>query len=209
MMFLMDTNLAKLDSSAVELDVPESRIGQLITPLTGYSNYGRDVFAIDNGAYSGFNAVKFFRLLDREMPNRERCKFVAVPDVVGSARRTLELFRHFAPKLRGWPLALVCQNGQEDLDIPWCEIKAVFIGGSANASGYEWKTSEASQQIIRTAQALGKWVHVGRVNGPDRVRWAEEVGADSVDGSGIAQYSAMRKKINGDKKNGKLFVEVA
>ena len=85
------------------------------------------------------------------------------PDVVGSARRTLEVFEHWKPRLAGWHLALVCQNGQEHLPIPWDDISAVFIGGSTN-----WKLSDEAAQIVKAAKALGKWVHAGRVNHPER-----------------------------------------
>lgn len=205
-MYLLDTNREKMTGAAEIFGCDESSIGQLLTPLTCYHNYDREVFAIDNGAYAGFYARAFFRLLDREMKNQARCKFVAVPDVVGSAIRTLELFHHFAPLLRGWPLALVFQNGQEHLPIPWSEIKAVFIGGEPNVSGNEWKTSPAAAQIIRTAQALGKWVHVGRVNEKTRVRWCIEMGLDSVDGSGLSRFTNEKRGIHLEPSQ-KLFVE--
>jgi hypothetical protein len=34
-----------------------------------------------------------------------------------------------------------------------------------------------------------------RVNGPGRFEWFEELGADSMDGSGLARYSHMREAI--------------
>ena len=50
---------------------PDLVAGQLLTPLTRYSNAG-GVFAIDNGAFSGFPAREFAALLTREEKNRER-----------------------------------------------------------------------------------------------------------------------------------------
>jgi hypothetical protein len=190
-MYLLDTN-HDYDTAAGELGVDGGDVGQLLTPLTRYSNRGRAKFAIDNGAYAGFPADAFRSLLRRELPNRERCLFVACPDVVGSARRTAEVYRHWAPQLRAdkWPVALVAQDGLEDLDIPWCELKAVFIGGSTT-----WKCGPHAEAVIRAAQAMGKWTHVGRVNTPERVQRFVDMGVDSVDGSGISQYSHMRRKI--------------
>jgi hypothetical protein len=189
---------ADIATAAAELgDVP---FGQLITPLTRRANQGH-TFGIDNGAFARFDADGFLSLLERQKPYRERCKFVAAPDVVGSARRTLECFRHWFPKLHGWPVALVAQDGQEDLDIPWSLIDAVFIGGST-----EWKLSEFAAAIIKAAQVMGKWVHVGRVNTPDRFRRFEELGVDSCDGTGISRYSWMRGRIAGRNDEGALFV---
>lgn len=132
---------------------------------------------------------------------RERCLFVTVPDVVGSSRRTLEVFERWAPKLTGWRLAFACQDGQEHLPIPWDEIAAVFIGGSTN-----WKGSQAAVQIIQAAQLLGKHVHVGRVNGAGRWKHFEELGVDTCDGTGIAQYSEWREAIADRHKQESMFI---
>lgn len=206
MIFLLDTN-QDYDDAAAELGVDPSDVGQLLTPLTRYSNRGRQRFAIDNGAFAGFESKPFRSLLKREHDNRDRCLFVACPDVVGSARRTMEVYRHWAPQMRadGWPVALVAQDGLEDLDIPWHEVKAVFIGGSTR-----WKLSEEAVAVIRAAQAMDKWVHVGRVNTPDRFERFLELGVDSIDGSGISQYSHMRRNIAAAKDQPKfIFRETA
>ncbi len=188
MIVLLDTNAAQWELAPAELGEGLG-IGQLLTPLTRYRDYGAN-YAIDNGAYAGFERDNFRSLLKRQEGTEGRCKFVTVPDVVGSARRTLEVFEHWKTELRGWPLALACQNGQEDLPIPWSQIKAVFIGGDN-----DFKDGLQARAIIRAAQALGKWVHVGRVNGMERVRWCVEMGVDSIDGSGISMYSHMRRTL--------------
>lgn len=167
---------------------------QLLTPLTRYANRHTDQhFAIDNGAFSRFNRKAFESLLDREWDRRHLCRWVAAPDVVGSARRTLEVFDEWVSLLEGWPVALVCQDGQENLPIPWSDIAAIFIGGST-----KWKESDAAIACIKAAQALGKWVHVGRVNDPARFAGFEALGVDSVDGSGIARYTWMRERLAKD-----------
>jgi hypothetical protein len=188
-----------LDTSE-DLKVCSSELGcdvyQLLTPLTRFKpQYPDEIFAVDNGAFSGFERDAFLKLLDREEPRKTQCKFVAVPDVVGSARRTLEAFDYWYCKLESWPLALVCQDGQEDLPIPWNYIEAVFIGGST-----EWKLSESAVQIIRTAQLLDKWIHVGRVNTPNRFDYFQELKVDSIDGTGLARFTYMRKAV-ADKNN--------
>jgi hypothetical protein len=187
-MVLLDTASEQWCAAPAELGagVP---IGQLLTPLTRYRDYGA-TYAIDNGAYSGFEASDFKSLLARQDGTQDRCRFVVVPDVVGSARRTLEVFHHWKTELRGWRRALAIQNGQESLPIPWNEIAAVFIAGDD-----EFKDGPHAKQVIRAAQAMNKWVHVGRVNGAERVKWCVEMGVDSIDGSGISMYSHMRVKL--------------
>lgn len=177
-------------------------VGQLLTPLTRYRlREPARPWAIDNGAFARFDAAAFVSLLKREAEGRAECKFVTVPDVVGSARRTLEVFEHWAPKLEGWRLALACQDGQEHLPIPWERIDAVFIGGGTN-----WKCGPHAEHIIKAAQAMGKWVHVGRVNDPGRFDHFERTGVDSIDGSGLARYSHMRHAIAGRSTVSGLFV---
>lgn len=166
-------------------------VGQLLTPLTRYRL--RDQlrpWAIDNGAFAKFDAKAFRSLLKREILGQGDCLFVTVPDVVGSARRTLEVFDHWSPQLPGWKLALACQDGQEHLPIPWARIAAVFIGGSTN-----WKCGPHATHVIKAAQAMGKWVHVGRVNDPGRFEHFDKLGVDSIDGTGLARYSHMREAI--------------
>lgn len=166
-------------------------VGQLLTPLTRYRLRDPErPWAIDNGGYKRLDIDAFRALLARESYHRDNCLFVSSPDIVGSAQRTLELFELFAPTLAGWRVALVCQDGQERLPIPWDRIDAVFIGGSTN-----WKCSVHVEQIIRTAKIFGKWVHVGRVNHPDRYQHFADLEADSCDGTGLARYTHMRQAI--------------
>jgi hypothetical protein len=197
LLYLLDTNKPN-QTLADDLAVPVEQIGQLLTPLTRFTNKG-GTFAIDNGAFSRFDAKAFFSLLEREKPNRDRCKFVVAPDVVGSARRTGELFHHFYPKLHGWKIALACQDGQEDLPIDWNLIDAVFIGGTD-----KFKVSDGARQIVKAAQALGKWTHMGRVNSAERILLAEEWGIDSIDGTGLARFAEYRRKV-ADKRDAPRF----
>lgn len=188
MIVLLDTCDA-LDVCAAELGC---EVKQLITPAPGYRRQKEhDEFAIDNGAFSGFNEKRFLAILEREREVKHLCRFVAVPDVVGCARRTCEVFRYWRHRLACWPLAFVAQDGIENLEIPWKGIAAVFIGGST-----EWKLSQHAVHVIRTAQAMGKYIHVGRVNTPARFEYFEELGADSIDGTGLSRYSWMRKRIH-------------
>lgn len=167
-------------------------VEQLLTPLTRFTRQHPEAhFAIDNGAFARFDTLAFLSLLEREKHARHLCRFLAAPDVVASARRTLETFEHWRYKLTGWPLALVAQDGLEDLDIPWSGIEAIFIGGSTT-----WKLSKAAADVVKTAKCIGKWVHAGRVNTPARFEYFEELGADSIDGTGLSRFSWMRTRIH-------------
>lgn len=202
-----------LDTSE-DLKVCEAELGcsveQLLTPLTRFTpQYPESRFAIDNGAFSSFNSAGFLSLLEREKSRKALCRFVAVPDVVASARRTLEVFEYWKhiinpPSTQRWPLALVAQDGQEDLAIPWGEVDAIFIGGST-----KFKLSYSAAAIIKAARAIGKWVHAGRVNEPARYEYFETLGADSIDGSGLARYSHMREAIFKAANNPNLFQQEA
>lgn len=188
MIALLDTS-QDFDQCAAEMDC---EVGQLLSPVSWRNVRDQNrPFGIDNGAFGRFDEAKFLELLGRAR-HRERCLFVALPDVVGSARRTLEVFERWRRReeLREWKLALVCQDGQEHLPIPWDDISAVFIGGSTS-----WKCGEHAVHIIRAAQVLGKWVHVGRVNTSMRWDHFDKLGVNSADGTGIAQYSHMRESI--------------
>ncbi|HEV7345517.1 MAG TPA: hypothetical protein VGN60_07775 [Devosia sp.] len=189
MIALLD-NGQDLDQCAAELGCD---VGQLLTALTRYTL--RDPtkpWAIDNGGYKTLDIPALLALLKREEHHKEACLFVAVPDIVGSARRTIEVFEHWKPRLQGWKLALVCQDGQEHLPIPWNDIDAVFIGGTT-----AWKCGPHAEHIIRAAKALGKHVHAGRVNSPERFSHFEKLGADTCDGTGIGRYSHMREAVAG------------
>lgn len=118
-------------------------------------------WAADNQAFTkGFNPDVFFPWLEKMKPYKSTCLFVACPDVVSNAAETTKLFETWQPKLYDFPIAFVAQDGQENLDFPPEHLwDALFIGGSTI-----WKMSDSAANCIQRAQALGKHIHVGRVN---------------------------------------------
>ncbi len=187
MIVMLDTS-SSLDEAQAELQLP---VEELFTPLTGRNP--KDParrFAMDNGAFSHFDKKAFEKMLSKHLPRKDLCRFLAVPDVVGSAIRTMECFDFYAPKLDEWPLAFVCQDGQENLPIPWDRISAVFIGGST-----EFKLGKFAAGIVKASVIMEKWCHVGRVNTPGRYEYFRDLGANSCDGTGLARYSHMREKL--------------
>jgi len=188
MKFLIDTQQSKL--AAKQSAFPDLVGGQLQTPLTGY-RVAPVAFGVDNGAFSGFDGRKFRRLLTRLQPHADRCMFVACPDIVGNARRTLELWRNRDRwGLESWPAAFVAQDGAEDVELPFGQMSALFIGGSD-----AFKESRTARDLIRVAQAMQLHTHVGRVNTYRRWQLFSECGVDTCDGSGVARYDWMLEKI--------------
>jgi hypothetical protein len=178
---LIDASPARIGALAEQCGFKD--YGQLQTPLTSYSNHGGK-WACDNGGFSRQDPDAFFGFMERRREYQTNCLWVAIPDVVGSARRTLEVFSHYheVVRLQGWPIALVAQDGAEDMDIPWKLIDAVFIGGST-----EWKMGRHAEGVIRAALWLRKKVHVGRINTGQRWEHFAKLGCHTFDGSALAR----------------------
>ncbi len=116
-------------------------------------------WACDNEAYTlGFNYDRIMRHLDQLSGYRSSCLFVVIPDVVGSADRTIDLYLKWRGRFSGWPTAFVAQDGQETRPFPG-GFDVLFIGGSTG-----WKLSQAGFDCIDWAIENKKRVHVGRVN---------------------------------------------
>lgn len=172
-----------LDQSPSTIDRQSLRHGvqlwQLRTPLTRYAIHGAVPWALDNGCFGGRLPSGWLPMLAEARAHPPL--WATSPDVVGCARRTLELWPRFARAMIGIPRALVLQDGIGDHSIPWDEITAVFVGGTDR-----FKASAEARATAVAARMLGKWVHVGRVNSYSRARqWADL--ADSYDGSGISR----------------------
>jgi hypothetical protein len=158
-------------------------VGHLLCPRSRNVVWSRE-WAADNAAFSRFDAAAYRSML-ATIAGRPGCLFVTVPDVVGDAFATRELWRAWFPVVRahGLPAAFVLQDGLDDVGVPWLECAAVFIGGST-----EFKLGPVARMAVQEAHRLGKWVHMGRVNTMRRLRYAQHIGCDSVDGSGFARF---------------------
>lgn len=182
--------------------------GQLRTPLTAYGLSGK-LYGLDNGCFKRFEEKTWHRLLDeaKQQEPVNQPAFVCAPDIVGDARRTLELFDIFYEQIKPLKVALVLQDGIGNFSIDWNKVDAVFVGGSD-----AFKISNEAISACKVAKMLGKWVHVGRVNTVERVKnW---IGlADSIDGSGISKYDymleAVLNEIIGNVPQQNLLLEVA
>lgn len=181
---MLDCSPAKIAEYSYRYDY---EFWQLRTPLTAYARATCVPYGLDNGCFSGSLPAAWNRLIQEA--EADRPVFVALPDFVGSARRTADLFTYFERKTNGLPRALVLQDGIGNVEIPWANIAAVFVGGSD-----DFKIAPEAIQAAKCAKMLGKWVHVGRVNTASRMgNW---IGlADSIDGSGISRYDHMLEDV--------------
>jgi hypothetical protein len=76
------------------------------------------------------------------------------------------------------------QNGCAADEVPWGAIDAVFVGGD---NRFKLRQSAG---LIEAARQRGKAVHIGRVNTLRRLRYAFDLGADTVDGTAYSMYPA-------------------
>lgn len=141
-------------------------------------------WAADLGCLDGPDFVKrinFYRTLDWLETMRQfksTCLFIAGADIVGKAPETLEAYTEFERYFTDWPVAYVAQNGAENLPIP-TSCAAVFVGGVEMANRpikvistktgpkvvhMDWKDSPEAVSVIERAIAMGKHIHIGRVN---------------------------------------------
>lgn len=162
--------------------IARGELGMMATPAEGKSPAEAQVWAADNGCfgkgYPGDDA--YLAWLAKHAQHADRCLFATAPDVVGDAAATLERSAPFYAPIRalGYPVALVAQDGLTPNAVPWAQIDALFIGGST-----AWKLGPEARELIAEASARGLFVHIGRVNSQRRIRYAQFVGADSVDGT--------------------------
>jgi hypothetical protein len=172
--------LATPPSGVVRDAIAAGHLGQLVTPRGGHRVVPGAAWALDNGCYSdAWREDGWLRGLERyaAVPG---CLFAVVPDVVGDAPATDDLWRRWAPivKSHGFAAAYVLQNGAREIPD---DADAVFTGGDN-----EWKLGRDSLALVREAKARRLWCHMGRVNSARRIAYARSCGYDSVDGTFLA-----------------------
>lgn len=179
--------------------IADLTLGAIMTPRQGNRLPAAGRYAVDNNCGPGKNGkpgtgypgdAAFLRFLmdldaadgtDKCDPDTARCLFAVAPDVLGDAAGTLRRAERMLPMIRhatSFPAALVAQNGLEDLQVPWDEFDALFLGGDT-----AWKLGPGARALTAEAKARGKHVHMGRVNSLKRLRYAEAIGCDSADGT--------------------------
>lgn len=166
----------------------QKNLGILLTPANRNSVASvidtKLPWAIDNGAFSGFDESRFIWLLDRCV-GLPRLMWVACPDVVGDAKKTLVNFEKWVDKIRsrGLPVSFVWQDGQDKIPVPWDEVDSFFIGGST-----EFKLGQIARDLTEQAKSKNKPIHMGRVNSLRRIKYAYDIGVDSTDGTSSSMF---------------------
>ena len=191
-------------------------LGRFIVPRDGNALVALPAsmpWALDNGAYTGFDATLYERAAKRWVPMLDNCLFITLPDRVGDAAATLDLFHAMKGRVRGWgyptsTLAFVAQDGLIRQQVPWDEIGTLFIGGTT-----KFKMGPVAEAAVREAKHCGKRVHVGRVNTLRRVRHFTLMGVDSIDGSQFSMFPDTHiprflGHLSAEKKQGQLFSSI-
>lgn len=157
-------------------------LGFIDTPMQGNARPDGVTWCADNGCFGTktFNIEHWWAWLEKHSVDAATCLFATAPDVVGDHAATLERSAPWMPKIRalGYPVAFVAQDGATIDTVPWLEFDALFIGGTT-----EFKLGHTARELAAHAKGLGMWVHMGRVNSAKRIRYAESIGCDSVDGT--------------------------
>ena len=147
-------------------------------------------WCLDNGVFTHkFNLEKWLEQIKSLIPNQSKCLFIVIPDVVGDSKKTLAQFMRYRQMIKGFPVAFVSQDGIKNIDVPWDDFDCLFVGGTD-----EHKLGKEGGWIINEAKKHGKWVHIGRVNSPNRILkfWQ----ADSWDGTHLGFMPSEINKIN-------------
>jgi len=164
--------------------------------------------AIDNGAYSawvngyGFDEYRFLRTLSLAIQRRVEIDFVATPDIVAGGLDSLEFSLMWEKRLKGHPLYLVVQDGMDMSDIiPHLNLfRGIFVGGTM-----EWKI-QTSEAWVKFAHDNGVKCHIGRIGTLEKIKWAEKIGADSIDSTNFARHGTFHVIQEWkERKQGELF----
>lgn len=158
-------------------------LGQLACPVGRNRIYPGVVYAADNAAFSGFDAGKFVLMLHRLSCMVNKPLWVSAPDVLCDAAATASQWLMWRARIECYGLrpAYVLQDGQERFAIPWSP--AYFVGGSTS-----FKLSRTAAMMVRSLKRDGAMIHMGRVNTLDRVRYARDIGCDTIDGTAYSRW---------------------
>jgi len=118
--------------------------------------------------------------MDRAREDDRNPDFVVCPDKVADSE-SLEFSRSWADICRGGlpetPCFLAVQDGMKITPDTLEGFDGVFVGGTI-----PWKI-RTGEKWTQLAHSVGLQCHIGRVGTAKRVKWAQRIGADSIDSS--------------------------
>lgn len=161
-------------------------------------------YALDNGAWGcyqrdvPFDFDVFGQLVEAHGADAD---WVVAPDIVAGGAASLRLSLSWLPRLPGLRLIAV-QDGMTPPDVaPHIGPSVgIFLGGST-----EWK--------LQTMRAWGQlaagrcYFHVARVNTARRIRYCQDAGADSFDGTSPSRFAVSTPKLTAAVRQQHLFTK--
>lgn len=172
---------------------PSHAYGRVWTPA--HRKFGAP-YIVDNGGYQAamkgeeWSEADWLDLLDRVVEHPWPPDFVVLPDVYNDAEATIERHRQYISEVldRGFRPAAVLQPGMDEtLQVRLADqigAKVVFVGGENR-----WKRAHG-EEIVAAAHERNMAVHIGNPGVPGGLRWAQQIGADSVDTASIVASEA-------------------
>lgn len=138
-------------------------------------------YALDNDAFAAFSSGRdwseseWLEMLKWARSSGIKPLWSLIPDVVANKQATLAKWDRYASTVDrfGFLKAFAVQDGMKLSDVPR-EAAVVFVGGTTE---WKWRT------LPMWANSFPR-VHVGRVNELRRLWTCEDLGVESVDGSG-------------------------
>jgi len=143
-------------------------------------------YAIDNGAFSYFNRgipwnpSPFLSLLYKAQECAIKPDFVVCPDIVAGGDDSLEFSKKWMAVLpKKFDYYLAVQDGMNTLKVlnvlHSYKFSGIFVGGTT-----DWKL-ETAEKWCQIAHKYNIGCHIGRIGPMNRIKWADRIGADSID----------------------------
>lgn len=127
------------------------------------------LWCLDNGVYTGkFTHDKLVSRLEKCLPWKDTCTFVASPDVLYNPQETHKNFFIYYKLIKetyGYPIAYILQDGFMEKDLPYDLVDVFFVGGST-----KFKLSRHVLNFINYCNKINKKIHIGRVNSIKRLK---------------------------------------
>ena len=175
------------------------QIGTMLTPNAspGRKHHYDLPLAIDNGAFAtwqkgcGFDEFYYLRLLHLIIEKNLKYEILVTPDIVAGGLESLDFSMMWRQRLAGWQKQyLAVQDGMEPWDVSVVmeeKFQGIFIGGT---NEWKWKTAKGWVDFAHDNELK---CHIGRCGTLDKLLYAHEIGADSVDSTNFSR--------NGDYKS--------
>lgn len=169
-------------------------VGVLIGP-----SYGKKVpidpwmpFVLDNDAFTCWRDKKpwdveaWRSMLSMVGMKVQTPLWTAVPDVVANRESTIANWPIYSGEIkkRGWNAAFCVQDGMTPEDVP-VDADVIFVGGTD-----KWKFPKLSMWT-----SSFKRVHCARVNSIKMIEACEQLGCESVDGTGWFRDPSRKDKV--------------